>query len=154
MRQRAVYLILGVLFVMAGLDAVEAVAQNLPVAKEFRIERAMPKEAVACIECHKREHPGIFADWARSRHASANITCYDCHKAEESDPDVSQKHYQQYERSDYPYGTKEYKVPVAAVVTPKDCSRCHPDEAKQKAICMRQTSRRAGHLLGTMASQN
>jgi hypothetical protein len=31
------------------------------------------------------------------------------------------------------YGTKEYKVPVAAVVTPKDCSRCHPDEAKQYA---------------------
>ncbi len=58
----------------------------------------------------------------------------DCHQAEESDPDVSQEHYKQYERSDQAYGTKEYKVPITAVVTPKDCSRCHPDEAKQYSI--------------------
>ncbi len=71
------------------------------------------------------------ADWAHSRHASANITCLDCHKGEEFDADVSKEHYKQYERSDEKYGTKEYKVPISAVVTPKDCSRCHPDEAKQ-----------------------
>lgn len=109
-------------------------AQNLPKEKEFRIERSMPKEAVACIECHKQESPGIFADWAYSRHASANITCLDCHKAEEFDPDVSKTHYKQYERADQKYGTKEYKMPVAAAVTPKDCSRCHPDEAKQFSV--------------------
>ncbi len=106
-------------------------AQNMPKEKEFRIERAMPPEAVACIECHKRESPGLFTDWTHSRHASANITCYDCHKAEETDPDVSQAHYQQYERSDQAFGKKQYRVPVAAAVTPKDCSRCHPDEAQQ-----------------------
>jgi hypothetical protein len=106
-------------------------AQNVTKDKEFRIERSMPKEATACIQCHKIEHPGIFGDWANSRHANANVTCYDCHKAESIDPDVSKEHYKQYERSEMKYGTKEYKVPVAAVVTPKDCSRCHPDEAKQ-----------------------
>ncbi|MFC1488411.1 multiheme c-type cytochrome [Thermodesulfobacteriota bacterium] len=106
-------------------------AANQPKEKAFRIERSMPKEAMACIQCHKIENPGLFADWAKSRHASANITCYDCHKAEEFDPDVSKAHYKQYERSDQKYGTKEYKMPVTAVVTPKDCSRCHPDEAKQ-----------------------
>ncbi len=101
---------------------------NFPKDKEFRIVRSMPPQAVACLECHKAEHPGIFDDWAQSRHASANITCYDCHKAEEFDPDVSQEHYKQYERSDTKYGTREYKVPVTAAVSPKDCSRCHPDE--------------------------
>lgn len=106
-------------------------APNQPKAKEFRIERSMPKQAIACIECHKRESPGIFADWAHSRHASANITCLDCHQAEAFDPDVSQEHFKQYERTDYPFGTQEYKIPVAGVVTPKDCSRCHPDEATQ-----------------------
>ena len=105
--------------------------KNLPKAKEFRIERSMPKEAIACIGCHKVESPGIFADWGHSRHASANITCLDCHQAEAFDPDVSEEHYKQYERSDQKYGTKEYKIPISAVVTPKDCSRCHPDEAKQ-----------------------
>ncbi len=114
-----------------GLIATAQTAENVPKEKAFRIERSMPKEAMACIQCHKAEHPGLFSDWAYSRHASANITCYDCHKAEEFDPDVSQTHYKQYERSDTKWGTKEYKIPVAAVVTPKDCSRCHPDEAKQ-----------------------
>jgi len=112
---------------------VVAQGQNVPKVKEFRLERSMPKEAVACIECHKAEHPGIFGDWANSRHANANVTCYDCHKAESFDPDVSKEHYKQYERRDMKYGNKDYRVPVAAVVTPKDCSRCHPDEAKQYA---------------------
>jgi hypothetical protein len=112
-----------------------AVAEDLLKEKEFRIERSMPKEAMACIQCHKQENPGLFADWAHSRHASANITCYDCHKADERDPDVSQEHYKQYERSDRGvYGTKEYRAPVAAAVTPKDCSRCHPDEVKQYSL--------------------
>jgi hydroxylamine dehydrogenase len=110
-----------------------AQGQNVPKVKEFRLERSMPKEAVACIECHKVVHPGIFSDWANSRHASANVTCYDCHKAESFDPDVSKEHYKQYERRDMKYGSKDYRVPVTAVVTPKDCSRCHPDEAKQYA---------------------
>lgn len=108
-------------------------APNLAKVKEFRIERSMSKQAQACIECHKIESPGIFADWAHSRHASANITCLDCHQAEEFDPDVSQVHYKQYERGDSKWGAREYRVPVSAVVSPKDCSRCHPDEAKQYA---------------------
>jgi hypothetical protein len=66
-----------------------------------------------------------------SRHASANISCLDCHQAEPFDADVSGEHFKQYERSDQPYGTREYRVPVSAVVTPKDCSRCHPDESLQ-----------------------
>ena len=106
-------------------------AANIPTQKEFRIERSMSPQAVACIECHKSEHPGMFADWAKSRHASANITCLDCHQADPSDKDVSKTHFKQYERADVKWGKPEFKVPVAAAVTPKDCSRCHPDEAKQ-----------------------
>jgi len=116
-----------------GIALGEQEGQNMPKVKQFRIERSMPKEAMACISCHKEEHPGLFADWANSRHASANITCLDCHQAETFDPDVSQDHYKQYQRSDRKVGKREYKVPISAVVTPKDCSRCHPDEALQYA---------------------
>lgn len=129
----AVSAIIGVavIFAIGSMPGVAQTEVNAPKEKAFRIERSMSKEAVACIECHKREHPGLFADWANSRHASANITCYDCHKSEDFDPDTSKAHYKQYQRSGYKYGTAEYKTPISAVVTPKDCSRCHPDEAAQ-----------------------
>ena len=132
MRRQSIWVVIAVLVSVAGVGtaAAQAVA-NQPKEKAFRIERSMPTEAVACIECHKREHPGLFADWANSRHASANITCYDCHRAEATDPDVSRAHFKQYERADVKWGAREYKVPVAAAVTPKDCSRCHPDEVAQ-----------------------
>ena len=107
------------------------VQANSPLVREFKLTRAMPKQALACIECHKAESPGLFADWAMSRHASAGISCLDCHYAEDSDSDVSKTHFKQYERSDNKWGTAEYRVPIAAAVTPKDCSRCHPDEVKQ-----------------------
>ncbi len=126
---RRIWILFAILSVM--LIAYTAYAQNMPKVKEFRIERGMSKQAKACIECHKTESPGLFADWAASRHASSNITCLDCHQAEPHDKDVSKKHFKQYERSDNKWGTSEYRVPVAAVVTPKDCSRCHPDEVKQ-----------------------
>ena len=107
--------------------------QDMTKEKEFRIERSISEAGIACIQCHKKEHPGIFADWANSRHANANITCIDCHRAEAHDPDVSQAHYQQYENAQDPFAAKKYRVPVSGVVTPKDCSRCHPDEAEQYA---------------------
>ena len=105
--------------------------QNFPKLREFRLERAMPPQAVACIECHKQETQGIFADWAASAHGRAGITCLDCHQADPADKDISTSHYKYYERGDLPYGTQEYKIPVSAVVSPKDCSRCHPDEVKE-----------------------
>ncbi len=120
--------------VLLAATAAAAWAQNYPKPREFRLERSMPEQAVACIECHRTEHPGMFADWAASRHANAGITCLDCHQADPKDPDVSQEHYKQYEKSDNPFGRAQYKVPVSAVVTPKDCSRCHPDEVKQYSM--------------------
>ncbi len=132
MKKIAVWAILSVgIAGMVSLTAMETAAQNLPKHKEYRIERAMSPQEIACIECHRAENPGLFADWSQSRHANANVTCLDCHMADESDKDVSKSHYKQYEQSGKKYGTKEYRVPVSAVVTPKDCSRCHPDEAQQ-----------------------
>ena len=134
MRKRFLAVAIGCILVQFGASrsfSGEVSGMNMPKLQEFRIERSMSSQAIACIECHKRENPGIFADWANSRHASANITCIDCHMAEQFNPDVSTDHFKQYERSDLEYGSKRYQVPISAVVTPKDCSRCHPDEATQ-----------------------
>ncbi len=107
-------------------------APNFPTQKEFRVERALSPAAVACIECHKATTPGVFADWVRSEHADSNISCIDCHLAQPNDQDVAKGHAKYYEnRQDMPYSEKQYYVPIASIVTPKDCSRCHPDEAAQ-----------------------
>jgi len=117
--------------IAAGV-APSAMAQpNYAKVKEYRIERSIPPEAAACIECHRQTTPGLFGDWANSRHASANITCLDCHLVQPGDRDAAKGHDQYFSRKDLPYGEEKYKVPVAAIVTPKDCSRCHPDEVTQ-----------------------
>ena len=94
---------------------VPAQQTNFPTVKEYRIERSVPPVAVACIECH----------------ANANISCLDCHVVQPGDTDIAKGHEQYYSRSDLPYGEEKYKVPIASIVTPKDCSRCHPDEVTQ-----------------------
>ena len=76
MIQKPWFWTLPVVLIITVVLTADGVAQNVAKEKEFRIERSMPKEAVACIECHKREHPGLFADWTHSRHASANITLH------------------------------------------------------------------------------
>jgi len=101
----------------------------LALAESWAVEKS-----VACLECHRRETPGIYRDWTASFHARARVSCLHCHQADDSDADVSAAHFKQYERSDAKYGVKEYRVAVAAAVTPKDCSRCHPDEARQYSV--------------------
>jgi hypothetical protein len=134
MRKKLVFILVGLMAVglMLSITALSVNAQqNFPKVKEFRIERSIAPEAVACIECHKATNPGLFDDWARSRHASAGITCLDCHLAQPGDTDVAKAHEKYYSQKDLPYGEQKYKVPITAIVTPKDCSRCHPDEVMQ-----------------------
>ncbi|MCF7956437.1 MAG: hydroxylamine oxidoreductase [Phycisphaerae bacterium] len=94
---------------------------NAPQVKTYRIERKISEEGQGCIDCHAEQSKGMVADWAESRHAHASVTCIDCHKADAADKDISVKH------SDYS------DVPVSAIVSPKDCSRCHPTEAAEYA---------------------
>ncbi len=69
----------------------------------------------ACIGCHKRLSPGIIDHWKSSTHAAEGVGCVECHMAKETDVD----------------SFEHYDVTIATVVTPLDCSRCHPKEAKE-----------------------
>ena len=122
-----------VLFLAAGASLIVAMIistvslaeqqaqQATPQLKEFRIERKITQEAKECIDCHAKESTAIVADWSQSRHAHSNITCLDCHGAGVADADISKKHLE------------HDKTPVSAIVSPKDCSRCHPAEAAEYA---------------------
>ena len=98
-----------------------------------------------CLGCHEDETPGIVADWLASRHARGSVAsalkkpvvsrrvsavsvpdslstvavgCYECHGLNPA------KHQDNFEHNDY-------KINV--VVTPPDCSTCHPVEVEQFA---------------------
>jgi hydroxylamine dehydrogenase len=73
----------------------------------------------SCIECHQEISPGIYHDWKRSIHATVDVHCYTCHKTTKEGDLFSAAHLE------------NDPNPIAVVVTPKDCSGCHPKEGAQ-----------------------
>ncbi len=69
----------------------------------------------ACIVCHQKESPALYEMWGDSRHYMANIGCYECHAAEETDSDA----------------LLHYDKLISIIVSPKDCARCHSTEVEQ-----------------------
>lgn len=68
-----------------------------------------------CITCHKEMTLGLYQQWRNSAHALHGVTCYNCHQAKKSDAD----------------GFMHEGAFIATLVTPKDCSQCHPGEAEE-----------------------
>jgi hypothetical protein len=104
-----------------AIRAGESSQATSPPLKEYRIVRSVSKDAQDCIDCHVKLNRGIVADWSASRHAHANISCLDCHGAGPADVDIHKDHLI--------YDT----TPVSGIVSPKDCSRCHPAESAEYA---------------------
>jgi hypothetical protein len=69
----------------------------------------------ACLKCHQRSSPGLYLQWAESKHAAAEVGCLDCHGAAEGEPDAF----------------VHMGATVATLVTPKDCGACHETEAAE-----------------------
>ncbi|MBI3599198.1 MAG: hydroxylamine oxidoreductase [Nitrospinae bacterium] len=78
----------------------------------IRKTKAEIDAAKRCVLCHNQVSPGIVNDWERSNHAKALVTCIDCHQADITDADA-RKH--------------EGEI-ISAIVSPRDCSRCHPKQ--------------------------
>jgi hydroxylamine dehydrogenase len=115
----------------------------LSVQVAFGASGPTSEDTNACIECHRSVHPGIVADWERSRMAKVSpkvarsmilkkrrvsfdevpvklarvvVGCAECHAMN------PKKHQDTFEHNGYQ---------VHAVVTPEDCATCHPVERQQ-----------------------
>lgn len=77
----------------------------------------IPASSKQCVECHQQHHPAIVAHWTGSTHARKGVGCVDCHQADLADADAF----------------SHQGVTIATVVTPRDCSRCHPTEGTEFA---------------------
>jgi hypothetical protein len=73
------------------------------------------KESQPCVTCHQNTSPGIVGQWRRSAHAGSGIACLECHQAEKEDKDAF----------------AHYGATIATIVSPKDCSVCHEQEARE-----------------------
>ena len=105
-RKRANILVKACAILLAAAAQATAGPTALPV---------LSKQSKACIACHKQTSPGIFEQWGGSRHYRANVGCYECHRAEKGEPDAFE----------------HYDATIAIIVSPKDCSRCHPNEVAE-----------------------
>ena len=74
--------------------------------------KTLSPQSEACVACHKDESPSVYQQWGASKHFRANVGCFECHSANEDDPDVYE-HYGDY---------------ISTIVSPKDCARCHEHE--------------------------
>lgn len=106
-------------------------------------DRPLSDDSASCLECHASLHPGIVAGWQKSRMSKITPTaakalperkrrvsyeqlpealagvvvgCAECHML---NPET---HNDSFDHNGYP---------VHTVVTPQDCSTCHPVEAGQ-----------------------
>ena len=74
-------------------------------------------ESMDCMQCHKETSPIIYEQWGDSKHFRANAGCYECHKAEKTDPDVFE----------------HFGKDISVIVSPKDCAKCHEKEVQEFA---------------------
>ena len=92
---------------------------------------AVPENSQECVDCHREQSPGIIDQWESSTHAQHSIGCLECHRADEKDID----------------GFAHYGETIATMVTPMDCSGCHPDEAGEFQISHHA---KAGNILDSL----
>lgn len=105
------FLFLGSLVLVQALEVSRREAE-MGLAKP---KIAVPKSSEQCVDCHGETNPGITAHWAGSKHAKVGVGCVDCHQAQKEDAD----------------SFDHYGAMIATVVTPRDCSRCHQQIAKE-----------------------
>ena len=110
MRKKAVFIALAA-FLFGATLTLSTTPGEAAKGKAVKIS----KEGQACIGCHEAQSPSFVQEWRASKHAEKGVDCYTCHKAEKSDPDAMDHN----------------GFTIAVLVTPKDCSRCHPKEVKE-----------------------
>ncbi len=97
-------------------------AGNLPELSE---------QSKQCLECHRAQSVALYQMWGESKHYRANVGCFECHTADEGDPDA----YDHFGQT------------IAIIVSPKDCARCHAKEVEE---FVGSHHAKAGRILGSL----
>ena len=96
---------------------------NIAFQKKMTLAKGtgITKQAAECISCHSSKTPAVVEDWSKSSMAHAGVSCFDCHTVSKDNPMANQN---------CP-GVKGTDIYVSALVSPKTCAKCHPNEVTQ-----------------------
>ena len=100
-------------------------------AEETKEAVKVSSQGQACIGCHEALSPAFVQEWRISKHAQKGVDCYSCHKAKKTDPDA-------FEHNGFT---------ISILVTPNDCSKCHPQEVKEMSASHHA---KAGDILNSL----
>ena len=70
----------------------------------------LTNESKRCVSCHEDKTAFIVKEWEKSKHFKNDVGCYECHGSDKSNP-AAYRHM---------------GFTISTLVTPKQCSRCHP----------------------------
>jgi len=94
------------------LVAYREVKRQLPEEEQKPV---VTKANEGCYNCHMQASPALVKEWEHSLHAKQGVGCYDCHKADQ----------------DQATAWTHQGAVISTIVTPKDCSECHPREFEE-----------------------
>jgi predicted heme/steroid binding protein len=102
-------------------------------ARDVPMTATLSEVSSDCITCHNANKfmTAQIVEWERSVHATWQVGCYECHRAEEGDADAM-------EHNGYV---------VSVLVTPRDCARCHVREVEEFAASRHS---RGGDILDSL----
>ncbi len=109
----------------------KAASEEQARAKMLKPFKNLSKASATCVSCHRERSPALYQQWGKSKHFGANVGCYECHKADSSDPDAIRH--------------KDYTISV--IVSPKDCAQCHNSEVDQFS---KSHHAKAAQILGSL----
>lgn len=92
---------------------------------------SLSEASAECVDCHKSDNPSLYNQWGHSKHYGANVGCYECHQADETDPDAIE--HQGYH--------------ISVIVSPKDCGQCHNAEVEEFSASHHAA---AGKIMGSL----
>lgn len=88
-----------------------AINQQRPRTDVERPSAEEVKGTGRCVECHRVQTAAIVKQWQDSKHATANVSCLDCHKPRDAAHQIEHKGFQ-----------------ITREVTSGTCAECHRRE--------------------------
>ena len=73
MKAKTLSLLAGLLLAGSGV----AMADQHPLSPD--VIAKLPPQQQQCRVCHQQTTPKVYKEWARSKHAVANVRCFQCH---------------------------------------------------------------------------